>query len=277
VRNTANARLSELLERGRTSWPDIVVEDKAFFRYVSDRLPDGDSEGALESLHASDLYLACACAMSDARALAAFETHFLSAVPRFIGKIDNSDEFADEVKQHLRRKLFVGDASEHARPKILDYGGRGPLGGWLRVAAIRTARNALRAATAKVGQHQEVGPQIRSRGPDPELGYFRRRYGKELRDAFASTLAGLRTKERNILHLYFLEEMSSIQIAHLYKVEGATIRLWIKKCRANILRETRRLLAERLKLDSAELDSVMGIVDSQLDVSISRLLKKTSG
>src|SRR6185369_4971546 len=113
--------------------------DEAFVAHVSERLAD---EADSSTLHVADLFLACACALGDARALALFEDRLMTQVPTHVARIDRSPAFADEVKAQLRDKLFV--ARDGAPPKIAHYSGRGPLGGWLRVTAIRTAQNLLR-------------------------------------------------------------------------------------------------------------------------------------
>jgi len=265
----------ELFSRGRDAWPGVEVEPDDFTRYVRDRLArDEDLEAALGSAHIEDLYLACACAQGNPRALEAFERDFLSNVPSFVRTVDESPAFADEVKQLLRKKLFVSETD--SRAKILDYTGTGPLGGWLRVAAIRTARDQRRSSQRRAPIEREHGIELRPPAPDPELQYLKSRYASEFRDAFHATLSGLSAKERNVLCLYFLDGMSSTRIGALYKVEGATVRFWLKKSRENILNEMRRLLSERLRIDASELESLIVMVQSQLDLSISKFLRETA-
>ncbi len=88
-----------------------------------------------------------------------------------------------------------------------------------------------------------------------------------------TTLESLPFKERNVLCLYFVEGLSSSAIGALYHVQGATVRRWIKQTREDILQETRRLLRERLGMETAELPSLLGLVESQLDLSITRFLR----
>jgi hypothetical protein len=56
-------RLHELYDVARRVWPEVALPLAAFASHLSARLPAGEA-------HASDLYLACACARSDASALA---------------------------------------------------------------------------------------------------------------------------------------------------------------------------------------------------------------
>lgn len=264
------ARLASLVASAKERWPNVGVAAEVFVRYVAERLPPReDVEASLAALHASDLYLACGCAAGDRRALAAFDDELLRPVRSYLGRLDPSSAFADDVEQQLREKLLV---PSQGRPRILDYTGRGPLAGWLRVAAIRTGRNLLRSAKAAPAVADDV-EAIRTAKPDPELAYLKERYAQELREAFEATLAGLGPRERTILRLTFLEAMSSGEIAAMYGVSASTVRLWIKQWRAAILDETRRRLATRLGMDHGEVDSLMGLVQSQLDLTVSRLLR----
>src|SRR5262249_47832969 len=151
-----------LTQRAAQTWPGVDVTPADFSRYLDERLEVGD---AASSRHLSDLYLACACSRGDRRALALFERHLMAQVPAHIAAIDASAAFADEVMQRLRKKLFVREG-EHG-PRIGDYRGRGPLGGWLRVAAIRVARDLKRTEKAKLSVDEERGLPLRSALPDP--------------------------------------------------------------------------------------------------------------
>jgi RNA polymerase sigma-70 factor (ECF subfamily) len=265
-------RLQGMVEQARAAWPEIDLPVAEFLRYVAERLPDDQPlDRALEQVHGSDLYLACACWRRDPRALSAFDRTLLSAVSRYVSKIDAAPGFADEIKQQLRKKLFVAEPDAHA--KILDYQGRGSLPGWLHVVAVRTARNAIRDGRSGSPRAQD-GFELRTATPDPELGYFKAQYGKVFRAAFEKTLSALSAKERSVLRMYFLEGMSSNEIGALYRVTGAAVRFWIKQSREAILDETRRELTARLRVASSELDSIMGLLSSKLDLSISRLLKE---
>jgi RNA polymerase sigma-70 factor (ECF subfamily) len=156
---------------------------------------------------------------------------------------------------------------------MCDYRGAGPLGAWLRVVAIRVARDLQRSQKAHLSLEDRGPAELRSKLPDPELEYLKRRYGQEFREAFASTLRSLPPRERNVLHLYFVEGMTSAAIGTLYRVQGATIRFWIKRSKAAILAGVRERLRSRLGAETEELESLLRLVKSELNVSISRFLR----
>lgn len=269
--------VGELFERGRAAWPRIDVSAAAFSAHARANL-GGASEAVFHDLCAEDLYLACACAQGDPAALAAFEQHFLARVGTFLAKMRPSLSFVDEVKQVLRIKLLL--APPEGRPKITEYSGRGSLQGWLRVGALRAAID-LRRQRSHGGDDVELGPGggegegalDASQGhQDPELDYIRERYRQEFKDAFQSALSALSSEQRNVLRLYLVEGMTIDQIGGLFHIHRATVARWIAATRVEILKETQRLLRERLRASAAEIDSLTRLVQSELDVSIARLL-----
>jgi RNA polymerase sigma-70 factor (ECF subfamily) len=265
--------LATALSTGRTAWPEIAIDDGAMLAYVAARLPDGTATaGAIDALHASDLYLACGCAHGDVRAIAYFETRFLGEVADFVAQIDSSATFADEVRQRLREKLLVSE--DGTAPKISEYAGRGPLGGWLRVAAVRTALNLRRddyahnkAATAR---RPQVAPTA-----DPEIDYLKTRYGDELRQALQAALESLGTDERNVLRMHYIDGLNIDEIGSAYRVHRSTVARWLAASREDILVETKRILAVKLRIDDGEVDSMIELVRSQINISIRRLLEQT--
>jgi len=216
--------------------------------------------------HDADRALARACAAADSAALARFERDQLVHVGAFIASIDAAPEFADEVKQRLREKLFVGP-----KPKIAEYEGRGPLGGWLRVAAVRVALDLKRAARRDPHALGEV--PVDTSGPDPELDLIKAHYRRELAEAFQTTLRELPDEERTVLRLHAIDGCTIDEIAALYDVHRATAARWIEKARERLLDETRRLLAERLGLPPAEVDSVLLLLRSRVELSLRPLVR----
>jgi RNA polymerase sigma-70 factor (ECF subfamily) len=268
------AAVEQIVAAGRSAWPTMQAAASDVRAAVRAMLADIDqADRALVVGHAADVFLAAACGAGHREALATFEERHLAEVASYVARIDAAPEFADEVRQRLREKLFVGEGGE--RPKIAGYGGRGPLGGWVRVVAIRTARDLVRARgrgrgeTATTDEAAAFGVDEL----DPELHYMKKHYATEFRAAFSETLMRLDPQRRNVLRLHFLEGMSSAAIGEMYGVSGAAVRLWIKQYRADLLAETRRMLAERLRLEPSELSSVLALVQSQMDASISKLLK----
>jgi RNA polymerase sigma-70 factor (ECF subfamily) len=273
----ANGLPAALLDACRVAsarWPGCRMTPEAFAEYLMERFRTRDDGiGAFASLALDDLYLAAACATGDPAALAALERGPLAEVGAFVAHIDRSPAFADEVRQLLRERLLVPAPGAPGKPpKISEYAGRGPLGAWLRVAAVRAALNARRGTREKRRAAEVEARALRSPIPDPELDYLAARYGRELTSAFEATLAALPIDQRNVLRLHYLDGLGIDAIADLYRVHRSTAARWLERARRQVLEHTRRSLAERLALSSTELDSLIGLARSRLEITLSRVL-----
>ena len=265
--------LLAIVSKCGAAWPGVMVSPDLFVAHVRRvTASDADPEAALAKLHAEDLYLACALTHGDTRALASFEERFLPEVAGYVAQIDRNPSFVDDVRQNLREKLFVAEVG--ASPKIAEYTGRGPLGAWLRISSVRIALNLRRRAKHNVEPVVEGGPQLRSPAADPELDYLKSRYRREFRDAFQATIASLTGDERTVLRMHYLDGLTIDQIGAAYRVHRSTVARWLSLSREKIMEETKRLLTERLKVEPSEVDSLIGLVRSQLDVSIYKYLKE---
>ena len=266
------AALAELVARGRAAWPGIALDDEAFLAYVGERVPAEEAGRALRAVHAEDLWLACACARGDERALEAVDRRLAEVGPA-VARLDGTGVTVDEVKQLLRQRLFVAEPG--ARPRIADYSGRGPLSAWLRVAAVRTALDLRRRDQKEAPADARDLDEVAHAADDPELDLIKSRYREEFREAFHGALSGLTSQERNVLRLHVLDGLNIDQIGAIYRVHRATVARWIARSRESLLVETRRRLREKLKLQSGEFESLMGLVQSQLDISLHRFLNKS--
>ncbi len=261
-----NEVLAQLLAAARKVWPRIEVAQEELAQYLDERAIADDVAPEI----AGDLYLACACARGDGAALAEFESGFLSMVSRYIARIDATPEFADEVRQTLRERLFVAADGKAAR--IGEYNGRGPLGAWLRVAAVRTALNLVRSRGAGgVGGAAELDRLADSRDPERALVHagYRAAFGK----ALESTVADLPADDRTILRFYYLDGMTIVEIGKLCRLHHSTVARRIERCHETILERTRHSLGAELGLDGDELNSVIRLAQSQVDVSLRKLLQ----
>jgi RNA polymerase sigma-70 factor (ECF subfamily) len=267
------AALVAALEAGRSTWPEVALDPRDFVAHLAGRLPEApDLAAAIGALHAADLYLACACARGEPRALACFDQHFLAAVGRSWGGRHRLADFADEVRQALRVRLLV--AGDGGPPRIAGYSGRGPLVAWVSMAATRLGLDLRRRERPSAREEDEL--TLEARGDDPELEYLKTRYAAELNEALQTTLAALSARTANVLRLHYQESMTVDAIGTMYRVSGRTVQRWLAEARHTILGETRRLLSERLGLTDSRLDSLIGLVRSRLDISISQYLPRRS-
>jgi RNA polymerase sigma-70 factor (ECF subfamily) len=255
-------------EAARVAWPDTTVTAEAFAAYIAQRSPDGTDPARL---HAADLYLACACAAGDAAAIAAFDRLYLAPLPALVQRSGVTAEIAAEVVQKLREKLFVG------RRQIVDFDGRGALGAWLRVAAVRAASNARRDEANRT-ELLAASPHDASPSPralhviDPALALVKRRYGETFSAALRDAFAALDAEGRNVLRLHFTDGCNLDAIAKILGMSRATAGRRLVAARERVRDETLRLLGERIAASPEELESLLAVVRSTLDVSLAALM-----
>jgi RNA polymerase sigma-70 factor (ECF subfamily) len=265
--------LADILDAAHRSWPAVTVDDAHFLAYLASRLGSADMEAALRRFHGDDLYLACACAAGQPTALALFDEHLLGPLGRTLAaRMSAVPSLVDEVKQLLRRKLFL--PSEHAPARIAEYSGKGSLQRWLQVVATRTTLDLVRSARPERTLDSELDAGILVKLTDPELAAIRRQNRQHLEAAFRAALAGLTSRERNLLRFHFVDGLTFEKIGAIYHVHRATVGRRIEEARAAVLEGMRRELRARAGLSTTELDSLMGGIPSQLELSIIELLRQ---
>lgn len=223
------------------------------------------ARGALPRHH-DELRLAWAAGRGDAAALRELERLIALEGDAAARQVDRASVFADEVRQALRVRLLVADGG---RLRLDDYAGRGPLRGWLGVAALRVAIN-LKRAPATVSD--DALAELVSSEVDPELHYLKTLYRAEFRDALEKALSALPERPRLLLRLSYVDGLSLAQLGRLYQVHETTAGRWVHQAAADVAAEARRRLTASLSLSRSSLDSVARMVMSNLDLSIARVL-----
>ncbi|HKA86082.1 MAG TPA: helix-turn-helix domain-containing protein [Haliangiales bacterium] len=264
------AILAAHLDAGRAAWPDVVVEPERFAAHLAHRLPPDAGAEALAALRGSDLYLARACADGDAGAIAAFEARYFNEVDIAAARMRAARDLAAEVKQWLRRTLFVGDGTRP--PAAADFAGRGDLRGWVRVTAVRELQRLLGKQKREVTVDDEGFLDALLPAHDPEMSHVRERYRRELQEAVLVATQATPARDRALLRYSAFDGLSIDEIGALYGVHRATAARWLASAREGILERTRAELARRLGVETPDVDSIIRLVQSRLEVSLERVL-----
>ena len=262
------------LARAQQAWPKLEVPAEAFAQFLAERMPPGDAVAGLSALNVTDLYLACACLRGAALALRALEDAHFEMVSAAVAQLRATPSQIDEIKQTLREELFVGLAGGKAA--LSGYSGRGALGGWLRVMAVRTAMRLLRKEREPVASDSELIRQLPAPQDDPELQHLKTRYRSEFRDALVAAVRTLDHRQRNLLRYQYVEGLTVDDLAALYRAHRATTARWVARAREQLYEETRRLLTERLQVGSSEYESILRLIRSQMHMSLSELFLQES-
>ena len=253
--------MKDLLALAQAAWPELSVPGDVFRAYAAQR----DADAA----RAGELYLACACAHGDPRAIAALEARYFGDIDRALGRRQLAPAAIAEVKQILREKLFVGSA-----PKIAEYDGRGDLGAWLRTTAIRQALKLLRSERRERPASDERildGPALED---DPELALVKGTSHAAFKNAFQKALGALEPRQQNLLRQHFLDGLTLDELAKLHSVHRATCARWLAQARQAVLEGTRAALSAEIGVGTAEYESLMRVVRSRFEVTLRQFAKK---
>ncbi len=235
----------------RQRWPNGPEPDAAFVA----RLP---------SPRVEDLYLAWWCGSGDEGAIEAFEAAYAEDL-RVLSQRFREVQ-ADELRQLLRIKLFVGES-----PAIRDYAGTGSLKSWLRVTAVRHFIDVTRSVRSqRVEQELDEGELLGL--SDPEGKHIRAELGAAVKAAFAAAVAKLLPRQRVFLRHAYVDRHTLDQIASHYSIHRTTVARTLAAAREQLIEDTRAGVAAAVGVDHEELASVIRMLDSRIDLSLSRVL-----
>ncbi len=267
--------MDSLFERARASHPDVVLSWEQFQPFLDRALSAGPLDSApLDRLHIADLYLACAYGLGSEAAHKRVEAEYFAPIARRLDRMQIPTSIGSEILQDLRCRLV-----EMSGPAFSGraYCGRGTLGGWLFIAAVRSAerqaarmRNELHSEDNGIEALERQMPAI-----DPELDHLIHSYKSVFESALRAGLAALSSRERNLLRYHFVEQLSIDRLAEIYGVHRATAARWILRVQCRLSRETRSRFVAQIPLGEHSMPRLLGYIRSRLELGLSRLLPST--
>jgi RNA polymerase sigma-70 factor (ECF subfamily) len=260
--------IAEAYRAAAEAFPDVAVTRDRFATEIHRRL---GTELAAEQVRASctdDVYLAIACIDGDAHAAERLERDYFVEVDIAARKLRATDDQAAEMRGHLRRILFTADAERRAG--LAEFTGRGDLRGYLKVIATRELIRVINRGRKEL----PIEPVLDRLEVDraPELSLLRARHGADIAAAMRDALGKLPERERALLRYSLVDGMSIDQIGELYGVHRATAARWIAAARDLLGDGIRGEVAARLAIDKRDVDSLIDVVRSRIDVSLERIL-----
>lgn len=253
--------LATVYATARTRWPEIAIDEQAFQALLVER-------SAPDTLEvppcAVELVLARAALSGDAAAVQIFHREMFARVDFVLTRLGLATADADDIKQDIRTKLLVGPNA-----RLAQYRGSGPLAQWVAAVAGREALGHLR----KRRPIEELADDdVLDATDDPQLVALKNQHSAEFKQAFQAAVAELPARDRAVLRAMIVDDRSVTEIAAVYGIHRATASRWVSEIRHALLKSTRARLRERLSLDGASLDSAIRLIDSNLDLSLYRLL-----
>jgi len=265
-----NELLSRALECGRSGWPGLSLAPEVFFRYLEPRLSKAGAD-----LRWSELYLTCACAEGDERAIRALQDAYFPALRIALARVLRSPGAREEAEAQLKEHLLVARAG--STPKIAEYSGSGELANWLRITAVRLGLRVASREWCEVPMPAEEDALLAFRAPQgqPELEIAKEQFRGEFKAAFATALGTLTARDRNLLRYHYIDGLSTEAVADLHRVHRATAVRWLAAARHTLLQSTREELRRRLGGERLELESLMRFIGSRLRLTLPEFLGTT--
>lgn len=252
-------------------------------------------EDYLRSLHLEDLALAYACSLGIESAWEFFIAHFrsdlrgaASATLRASGHAD--DARANDLADSLYAELYGLRAGEDGRRKSLFeyFHGRSKLSTWLRAVLAQRHVDLLRAGTRTVpleDEREELLPGPSSVpgsviSPDP----YRDAYVKRFDRALSASLAALAPRERMILALYYVDQLTLAEIGRVVHEHESTVSRQLERLRQSLRASVTRALGHEIAasnghvaepaLDAAQIELVFEYAQEDWAFDLSQSLSR---
>jgi RNA polymerase sigma-70 factor (ECF subfamily) len=257
--------IAGVVQTGSSAWPAVKLAPESFVGRVAHHYSNEETLADwLRRVHATDLYLASACAERVPNAIDTLDGEFLGAVPAILARGGMRALQPDEIRQRVRERLFVGAS------KIADYSGRGALASWLQIVTLRIAVDASREHRG-IPIADSAPEDLRLAGTDPELRLIKERYREPFKQALHAALGALTSEQRNLLKLHFVEGVTLEKLAALFTVHRATVARRIAQAREAVFESVRLRLQAELRIDRDEFDGLLALLRSRLELSLSAL------
>lgn len=263
--------LATVLSIAADRWPQIRLQSEDFLPFLARRMPaELVAAEELFDLEVGDLYLLCAYERRDAQAVVALETNYMARVEVGLARFGATRPMIEDIRQVLHQRLLT---AERGVPGSLRYHGKGALVRWMYVSATRTALDVWRKSV-KVAPLEDAHLERAVLGEDHEVAYLKLRYRAEFKEAFQAAFATLSKRDRNVLRYYILDQLNIEQMGAIYRVHRATVARWIAAARQHLLVETRSAMLAKIQSNQATFESVLRLIESELEVSMRRLLEQ---
>jgi RNA polymerase sigma-70 factor (ECF subfamily) len=275
--------------RDSSSHPTLSASSGAH----SSAAPDARAIHAyLDSLHAADLALACACSEGNAAAWDFFMARFRPELYR-AGRAIAGEAAGRELADSLYAELYGLRKVEGRRKSLFDYFlGRSKLTTWLHailaqrhVDGIRRARRTEPLEEGEAGEQAYAAQQSSSgnapatssanslassavSSPDPD----RNRYLAILQAVLTAVLDALEPRDRLRLAYYYVEGLTLAEIGRLVGEHEATVSRKLERTRREIRKRVEGAMRQEKKLSAAQLQLCYEYAQEEWPFDLTRAL-----
>src|SRR5262249_9419165 len=160
-----------------------------------------------------------------------------------------------------------------APPRIVRYAGAGELGALVRIAATRLALSWLDKEKRREPDDRQLD-ELAAAGSDPELHLMKSEHRVGFKEEFEAAINDLSSRQRMRLRLHLGERVGMDPIAAICSVHRATAARQIALAKETLATRVRLRLFARWGVSDPDLPALRSLVDSQLDLSLPRLLAR---
>ena len=268
------AALAAHWEAAVAAWPEIEVAPERFGRELANRLgaPSGPNTplGAHAGMRGADGLLAVGGCDGNPAAITRIEEILARELRHVAIKLHATPDQTAEIHAELRRILLVDEPPRRAA--LREYAGRGDLRGYVRVMSTRALIRAINRGRREIAVEDSEFFDRMLPNDDPELSFLRAQYREAVDGALRAALGGLDPRSRALLRYPLIDGWSIDQVGKLYGVHRATAARWLTDAREVLGAAIRTELAARLQISPEEVDSIVRLVQSRVDMSLDRLL-----
>jgi len=262
------AAIREAHAAAQQVWPGCALALERFHGELVRRLGGAIEPEVLRAICTADVYLAIAALDGDPVAIAHLEREPLAEIAHAARKLRATDDQAAEVGAQLRRTLFTAEPGRRAG--LAEFKGQGNLRGYVRVIASRE----LIVEINRGRKEEPIEPLLDKLdiAHAPELHLLKSRYGVAIEASLRAAIEALDERSRALLRYAMVLGWTVDRIGKLYDVHGSTASRWLAAAREALADRVREQVAQRLAITVDEVDSIVQLVQSQIDVSLARIL-----
>ena len=266
-REELGRHLARAYAEGQRAWPQLELPFERFRAHCERAL--GDAPPAGWHAHGADLYLCCVCAEGSAAAHRLLRKELLVRVEAALRRAHSDEELVAESLHALEIKLLVGP-----NPKIASYAARGPLLGWLQMAAKRSVLDQITRFRARKPWLDTAFAveEPRHHQPDPVLGILHTRYAASLLAAVTTALGELSVQDLELLRQAHRDGATIETLGEAYAIHRSTAARRLQRVRQQIADAVRRELSRAFLLSDAEFDEIAGALREHLAPALAGLL-----
>ena len=247
--DVVDQELEARIAAAREVYPSVTNSDADVAAHVASKLV-GDT--TLDRVDVAQLFLALACARRDPAALAIVERETFGEIDAAYRRFADVPVSADDVRQRMREKLFVG-----ASPAILKYGGLGSLRSWVRASVLNLLLTILKRESREAPTDEALFDVVISTAPGADAAYMKLASRAELEAALGSAMSGLGDRDQALLRHAYVDGRSIDEIGAVYAVHRATAARWVAAARIELVTRTLEDLMHRLQISETEARSIV--------------------